>query len=515
MMRRGAWCAIRLLAFATAMPGLVGCDLFSAWAPTTTFAGRAQGSLADPFAVERAFEGPDFDKVAEWRLEPAEADVFVPNGSVVFKIVAKDASGKVLDQGANFFVPATDYPKVQLSGTTKAVRFVAGKGEGTYRVVASIGKFKAEALVRTHPMTPGDVRQIMGLRPAVADPADNPRNDAKVALGKRLFFETGLSRTGKMSCATCHDPGKGWTDHLPRAIGNDGHSVDRNAPTILDAASLAGPYLWDGRAPRLEDQVLAVFAASKEFDQSEDAAVAFLKQANYGADFLAAFGTAGISLDRVAKAIAAFERTVVTGDSPVDKFMAGDEAALSPDARRGIGVFAGPGKCIACHKGPMLTDESYHRTFVEENDDCGGSQGRKAITGTADDMAKYRTPPLRNVAMTGPYFHNGRALSLEAVVAHYVKTPVGDPETGEIGPFSVGRGVKAHTVDSKPGATPMPAPPTPSGPFGPNRCFDASSLSSYGGTKGVPMSPQEQADVVVFLKGLTGSPPPITAPATP
>jgi cytochrome c peroxidase len=256
-----------------------------------------------------------------------------------------------------------------------------------------------------------------GLRPSVPVPADNPQTPAKVQLGAQLYFDPRLSADNKISCATCHDPSMAWANHNATDTGIKGQVGNRNSGTILDAAYMKYQF-WDGRALSLEEQALGPIHNPIEMGETLDNVVRKLNAIpGYRSQFQAVFGT-DVTEDGIAKAIAAFERTVVTGPSPYDRYLAGDTTALSPAARRGLDVFMDKGRCVLCHAGPMLSDQSFHNLGVGM-DRPNPDVGREAVTKNRRDRGRFKTPPLRNVALTWPYLHDGSARSLEDVLDLY------------------------------------------------------------------------------------------------
>ncbi len=254
-------------------------------------------------------------------------------------------------------------------------------------------------------------------RPPVPVPAGNPQTDAKVALGAQLYFDARLSADGTISCATCHDPATGWANHHATDTGIKGQVGGRNSGTILDAAYMQYQF-WDGRAASLEEQAVGPIQNPIEMGETLANVVRKLNGIPaYRDEFRAAFGTDATE-ETIGKAIAAFERTVITGPSPYDRYLSGEETALSVAERRGFAVFSGKGRCMLCHAGPMLSDQAFHNLGVgmsRQNPDIG----REAVTKNARDRGKFKTPTLRNVALTGPYLHDGSAQSLDEVIALY------------------------------------------------------------------------------------------------
>jgi len=250
--------------------------------------------------------------------------------------------------------------------------------------------------------------------PAIAPiPQDNTMTADKVELGKMLFFDPRLSGSNWISCATCHNPAMGYTDRLPRALGHAMSQGPRNTPTVLNAAFISSQF-WDGRAATLEDQALGPIQADVEMKQTLGGAVQNLKKVpEYVASFTKVFGGDDpVSPANIAKAIAAFERTLITPNSPYDRSLQGDKAALSAQAEKGFDLFQKKG-CVACHNGPALTDGGYHIIHVPGSVDLG----RYNVTKEESDKYAFRTPTLRNVELTSPYFNNGSVNTLHEAVS--------------------------------------------------------------------------------------------------
>ena len=261
--------------------------------------------------------------------------------------------------------------------------------------------------------------------PPVVHPKDNPTTPEKVALGKQLYFDPRLSSDEKVSCASCHDPNKGWSNGDQFATGIEGKKGGRNAPTVINSAYYTLQF-WDGRAKTLEEQALGPIQNPIEMNLTLDQAVAKLNGiAGYKEQFQKVFGT-DVTSEGIAKAIAAFERTVLSGDAPYDRFKAGDKTALSEGAQRGMKLFFGKANCSACHSGPSFSDSAFHNIGYDSPD-----EGRFVISKLKGDTGAMKTPTLRDVAKTGPYFHNGATNTLEEVVVHYNKGGNGNPYQDE------------------------------------------------------------------------------------
>jgi cytochrome c peroxidase len=245
------------------------------------------------------------------------------------------------------------------------------------------------------------------------------------ALGRKLFFDPILSGDRSLACASCHRPDHGFAEPRAKSIGIRGQDVGRNAPSLLNHA-LSQRVLWDGRAESLEQQVLLVIEAEKEMDlRLADAVQRLTEQSEYAARFQSAFDGPPTQ-ERIAEAIAAFVRRLTMGDSPVDRFRAGDVTALDSNEENGMWLFEGRGRCWKCHVGPSFADESFHNTGIGAALTDGAEvatpePGRAAITTDDADRGKFRTPGLRGVALTPPYMHDGSLATLEEVVEFYRK----------------------------------------------------------------------------------------------
>jgi cytochrome c peroxidase len=256
---------------------------------------------------------------------------------------------------------------------------------------------------------PADVPEGMGVLPAQAPvPADNPMSKAKVELGKKLYFDPALSKSGHFSCNSCHNLGTWGVDNQVTSIGHRWQRGGRNAPTVLNAGFWSKQF-WDGRALLLEDQAKGPPLNPVEMAMDSEAdAVARLQTAGYGPEFEAVFGKNSINYDNMAKAIAAFERTLNTPDAPFDLYVQG-RGEISAAARRGMKKVADIG-CTSCHSGPLFTSNQ----FVPFK--YGKDSGLKSVTGKDEDDHVFRVQSWRNVAMTAPYFHDGSAATLDEAV---------------------------------------------------------------------------------------------------
>ena len=308
---------------------------------------------------------------------------------------------------------------------------------------------------------------LLGL-PPLPVPEDNPQTPAKIALGELLFNETRFSATGAVSCATCHVAAKAFTDSpLSVSVGINKLTGTRNAPTVVNAAFFE-TFFWDGRSPSLEDQALHPFLNPVEMAlENHDPILEICRtDPQYAKGFQEVFGASGeaITMKEVTQAIAAFERTQIAGDSPFDRYyFGGEDDALSEQQKRGFDLFVNQGRCVSCHvieeTTALFTDNRFHNVGVGINDiqaevprlageflkaeatlaevdvkvlgDKRTSElGRFAVSRTFDGLGAFKTPTLRNIAVTAPYFHDGSSKTLKDTIVHYNNggvTNEGDP----------------------------------------------------------------------------------------
>lgn len=247
-----------------------------------------------------------------------------------------------------------------------------------------------------------------------------------VELGRALFFDKRLSADDTVSCATCHDPQKGFSDNLPVSTGIKGQKGGRNAPTVINRL-YGKTQFWDGRAATLEEQAKGPLVNPIEMGMKDhDAVVKKLRGIRGYAEWFKALYGRDVNINDAAAAIASFERTVVSDDSRYDKYIAGDKGALSESEKRGFEVFSTKGRCVICHGGKNFTDEEFHNIGVGM-DKKQPDLGRYTQTKSDDDKGAFKTPTLRDIASTAPYMHDGSEKTLEGVVAFYDRGGIPNP----------------------------------------------------------------------------------------
>lgn len=303
--------------------------------------------------------------------------------------------------------------------------------------------------------------------PPLEFPADNPQTPEKIALGDKLFHDTRFSSTGLVSCASCHVREKAFADALRVSEGINKLTGTRNAPTVINAAYSTSAF-WDGRSKDLEDQALHPFINPVEMALTDHQPILKVVRTDpeYKKQFKKVFGKSGdqITMKEVTQAIASFQRTLISGNSPFDRYyFAGEEGALTEQQKRGFDLFVNKGRCVSCHRveqtQALFTDNRFHNVGIGINtiqkevpqlagkfletkmtlaevdkavlSDVRTSElGRFAITKVLDDLGSFKTPTLRNIAVTAPYMHDGSLATLRDVVVHYNNggvTKEGDP----------------------------------------------------------------------------------------
>lgn len=255
--------------------------------------------------------------------------------------------------------------------------------------------------------------------PDASYPEDNPYSEEKEQLGKRLFFDPRLSASGTLACASCHDPDLGWTDGRRRSIGHAEQRGKRNSMTILNVA-FYDHLFWNGRAESLEAQSLSAIQSPSEMSMSLDSLEERIANTGeYRRLFKQSFGDRHVTAQRIAKAIATFERGVVSRNSDFDRFLRGDRDAMTERQIRGLHLFRTKARCMNCHNGALLSDNQFHNLGQSHLGRPSQDLGRFLVTGDTADVGKFRTPSLRDVARTEPYLHHGLIPDLREVINMY------------------------------------------------------------------------------------------------
>jgi cytochrome c peroxidase len=262
--------------------------------------------------------------------------------------------------------------------------------------------------------------------PPIPWPEDNPYSPARFELGKILFFDGRLSASGVESCAFCHEPDHAFSGATPLSRGVNGKTGVRHAQTLINRAWGKSQF-WDGRAPTLESQVLFSVTNPDEMGMTTDQVVQTIQGIKgYAPFFAAAFGDDAITFERIAKAIATFERTVVSGNSPYDRYLAGDKSALTKDQKDGLDFFNKKGECAECHSGPNFTNEKFANLGIGM-DETHPDPGREAFTKKRGDLGKFKVPTLRDLARRAPYMHDGSVKTLGEVLDIYARGGLPNP----------------------------------------------------------------------------------------
>lgn len=261
--------------------------------------------------------------------------------------------------------------------------------------------------------------QEIGVLGKVSHPASNPYSVAKAKLGKLLFFDPRLSQSKQIACASCHDPELGWGDGRHLSFGHNRQNGKRNAMTILNTGHYQRLF-WDGRAASLEEQVN--FPVQDPLEMAQNLKIMqrnIRKVKGYRPHFAAAFGTEEVTIERIQQAIATFERTVVSPPSRFDRFVQGNARLLNDDEVRGLHLFRTKARCINCHNSPLFSDNQFHNDGQTLYGSSQQDFGKYLQTGDPQDVGKFRTPSLREVARTGPWMHHGNFPTLRDVIEYY------------------------------------------------------------------------------------------------
>lgn len=314
-----------------------------------------------------------------------------------------------------------------------AIALMLGGALSAFTTVSDVNALaaRARAFIKPIPATP----------PAIAG---NPASPAKVTLGAMLFFEPRLSKSGIITCNTCHSIGTGGADNIRTSIGHGWQRGPRNAPTVLNAVFNEAQF-WDGRAADLKAQAKGPVQAAVEMGNAPDRVVATLKSMP---EYVKRFGEAfpgqadPVTFDNMAAAIEVFEATLITPDAPIDRFLAGDTLALTPRQQAGLTHFIEKG-CVTCHSGANLGGQGYFPFGIQKRPGADilpvGDKGRFEVTRTATDEYVFRASPLRNIALTAPYFHSGEVWDLTEAVSVMGSSQLGatltDEESADIAAF--------------------------------------------------------------------------------
>lgn len=256
----------------------------------------------------------------------------------------------------------------------------------------------------------------LGLDLYVPAPADNPGTRSKIALGRQLFHDRGLSRDGTISCATCHQAKRAFSDGRRVAVGISGALGVRNTPSLVNRG-YASTLFWDGRAASLEQQVTEPLINPRELASSPERVTAYVEH-EYGTRFRQTFGR-HVNFNDVGRALAAYVRTIRSGSSRFDRYEAGYTAALTTRELAGMRLFQSKAGCTSCHAGPTFSDDAFHNTGIAFREERWTDRGRYEVSRAAPDIGAFKTPSLREAARTPPYMHDGSIRTLKDVVNYY------------------------------------------------------------------------------------------------
>ncbi len=338
---------------------------------------------------------------------------------------------------------------------------------GAFAVLACIGVPAILALALEAPATEAPDRAAKMAeyqRPSsIPFPEEDPYTKAKAELGRELFFDPILSGSGTRSCASCHDPGLSWGDGLPRAVGEHQKRLPVRTPTLLNIAWI--PVLgWDGKYPDLESVAFGPITSPDNMNRKEADLLAALKAIpGYRTAFADAFPDHAVSHDNIEEALATFERTIVSGEAPFDRWIKGDETAISAEAKRGFDLFNGKAQCAECHRGWNFTEGAFYDIGEAAPDDIG--RGR-IFKNSLKLQHAFKVPTLRDVDRRAPYMHDGSVATLAKVIDLYDKGGIDRPSRSEL-------------------------------------------------IKPLHLTAEEKTDLIAFLKTLTAPPAPIVVPVLP
>jgi cytochrome c peroxidase len=309
-----------------------------------------------------------------------------------------------------------------------AVSFVTFSLVGVSHSTALVGQTRQVEIQQKGASGMDALKALYRRPPTIPFPKDNPYTPEKAALGKQLYFDTRLSVMEAQSCASCHNPSFGWGDGLAVGVGHGMHKLGRHSPTVINAA-WSDIFMWDGRLPTLEAQALGPIQSPGEMNMPLDELMKRLASIpEYKPLFENVFPQEGMNEKTLAKAIATFERTVVSERAPFDAWIEGDEKAISEEAKRGFAVFNGKGQCSACHEGWNFTNEGFQDIGLP-SEDIGRGQ---YLPGVIKMQHAFKTPSLREIAQRAPYMHDGSLATLAAVVDHYDRGGVDRPSRSDL-----------------------------------------------------------------------------------
>lgn len=347
---------------------------------------------------------------------------------------------------ALFVVPAglpVGTTTAQSRSEAAAAGDATGLAECRQRIVVSAPRIDMDCLRRVYalpisewpaPTVDGGAtwQELAPLPDAPPIPPDNPQTPQKVALGKTLFEDPRLSRSGQIACASCHDRQLGWGDGRSVSFGHDRQAGKRNAMNISMAA-YSSPLFWDGRAATLEEQALHPIQDSSEMAfTARELERRLNRDADYRLQFQQVFGAKRITMHRVAQALASYQRSLTPRFNRFDRFLEGRRDVLTDQQLWGLHLFRTQARCMNCHSGPALTDNRFHNLGLHFYGRSKEDLGRYRVTGDPADSGKFRTPTLRGLGKSGPYMHSGGFIELRGVVNMYnVGMPRPKPKAGE------------------------------------------------------------------------------------
>jgi cytochrome c peroxidase len=359
-------------------------------------------------------------------------------------------------------------PRPRFSRSIIFVTAIASAGTGvvgfsTIGFGAAVVGESRKVEIAQKPQSGLDALKAQYRRPAtIPFPKDNPYTPQKVALGKKLYFDTRLSVTSAQSCASCHNPGFGWGDGLAVGVGHGMAKLGRHSPTVVNAAWSA-IFMWDGRLPTLEDQALGPIQSPGEMNMKlDDLMVRLAGIPEYKPMFDAAFPGEGMKAKTLAQAIATYERTVVSERAPFDAWIEGNEKTISEEAKRGFALFNAKAQCASCHEGWNFTNEGFQDIGLPSKDIGRGEY----LPAVIKMQHAFKTPGLREISRRSPFMHDGSLATLEQVVDHYDHAGVDRPSRSDL-------------------------------------------------MRPLGLTVQEKADLVAFLKTLTSEPDPTAVPVMP